>query len=76
MNALQMISQLSKVKNPQAMMNNFIGNDSQKQQLWTMAQQIANSGGNTNQILENVCKQNNVDVNQVRSMLNQFGIKF
>lgn len=56
--------------NPQ-MLIGMLGNNPMFQQ----AQKMIQSGGNPQEIISNVIKEKGLDVNQVKQMANQFGLK-
>ena len=56
--------------NPQMLMG-MLGNNPMFQQ----AQKMIQSGGNPQEIINNVIKEKGLDINQVKHMANQFGLK-
>lgn len=64
-----------KSNNQQAMMSNLINQNPQNKQAWQITQNILNNKNMTKeQQLEYACKQNGLDVNQVKNTLKTFGI--
>lgn len=73
MQLLQMFTQIKNATNPMQFMSNMFGNNSQFNMAMKMAE--GKSPEEMQNVINNICKQKGIDINQVKQMAEQFGIK-